>query len=193
MPYHHAIWRFKDVPRACQLEGLANYPDYDELMYGKPQSKKFPKTASFQMDRDSPRATRLVDCLININGLIVASPRLQRLLQDEVLQDVEYLAVTIYDHKKKIAAGDYVIVHPVGPVNCVDLKRSKITWGTVDDEYIESIEDLVVDEARIEPTRRLFRLQHRPDMILAHRTLANKILQAELEGVEFMEIPDYFD
>jgi hypothetical protein len=191
MTSNYLVWRYQPKARACRLEELTGIESGVPLRYGETLAATFPKKANFRMDRDRPRDTLLLDAVSNVDALIVAAPRLRAVLEEESLEKVEYLPVAISDHKKKIASKDYVIVHPIEPVDCIDQDESVLEWSVIDTEKIEVLEKLVIDENRIPKTRKLFRVHHIPDVILAHRSLVSRIEAARITGVQFVDIDKF--
>ena len=185
------VWQYAQVEGACRLGSLQGVEDSYELTDGISQAKNFPDEARFKMDADFPNDTLLIDNLDSDEFMIVASSRLTRVVQQMVPSHVEYLPISIINHKNKIASRDYRIIHPIEPVNCLDLKQCKPEWDDLDEEAIESIERLVLDETKIPEHRWLFRPRAFYDVILVRRELAERIESENFTGVRWVELEDY--
>ena len=151
----------------------------------------WPKNVTLTMDPEYPDDTLLVDNLINTDMLIVASGQLKEFLQTQALPMVEYLPVTILDHKGRAASSDYFIIHPIHPVDCLKLDEFDITWDVLNENCIDTIARLMIDESRIDPDRLMFRVKFLEGVILFRRDLAGAIDAMGFTGIEWVELDDY--
>jgi hypothetical protein len=140
------------------------------------------------MNPEFKSAIKLADSLHNTDSLIVASKRLVEFLQSQNVVNVEYLKVKIMNHKKRIASDEYYIVHQVGTIDCIDLKKSRVDWNLIDSNQISEVVKLVLDESKIDPKVMLFRATHLPWVIMVKKDLAMKIDKAGFTGLEFKEV-----
>jgi hypothetical protein len=188
---NYLMWTNDNVKGACSLAAMQGYPQDWKLLYGETVMHEFPTTASFSLDPDLPRNVMLTDNLDNIDMLIVASHRLRDLIRSEQPSEIEYVPVQIIDHKRRLVHDPYFIVHPLHPVDCLDVDACGAEWGEILKKEIESVEQLVIDESRIPPDRLLFRPRLFCQVILVHRALASKIDAAGVTGVRWQELADY--
>lgn len=191
MKSNFIIWARDIVEGACALSGMTGFEDDWKLIYGESVIQDFPAKACFAMDPDSPRDILLTDNLYNGDMLIVASQKLHQLIDELHPAAIEYLPIPIYNHKKRVIAERYVIVHPVEPVDCLVVDACEPEWGRINKKAIDRVKHLVIDEKRIPPERLLFRPQLFCEVILLHRSLAKKIDAANLTGVRWVELADY--
>jgi hypothetical protein len=191
MKSKYAIWESKDVPNACSLHKLVEVEKLYELVKGVPRAATFPASAAYRMDPDFPHDTMLIDNLINSDMLVVVSQQVKEFLEKRALKKVEYLPVAIFDHKQKIASRDYFLIHPIDPVDCIDLDKSEVEWGIIDEESIDEVNHLVIDETRIDPEREMFRLKHFCDIVLVRWELAEAIDAQGFTGIRWIDINDY--
>jgi hypothetical protein len=185
------VWDSAVVPNACCLSQLINVEDQFELPKGVPRAASFPTDAAFTMDADFPHDTLLTDNLVNTDRLIVASPRLKAFLESQALSNVEFLPVTILDHKGRAASRDYCIVHPIDLVDCVDVQQSDLEWSIIDPSSIDTVTRLVIDETRLDPRVALFRPKPFYDVVLARRPLAEAIDAQGFSGIRWIELSSY--
>ena len=185
------IWKYKSVDGACVLKDLRGLEKTFRLNNGTPLAAGFPGDVAFHMHPDFPTDLLLVDNLLNSDMVIVASKRLQDCVRAQSPSEVEYLPVKIIDHKGRIASKDYAIIHPVRPVDCIDKQHSVFETNPIDPDDIETLEKLVIDEAKIPADRRLFRMQGFWGMTLVRNALAAAIAAGGFSGVEFLSIDDY--
>lgn len=186
----YVVWRSGGVAHACVLDGLEGVEGQYGLNVGEPRAALFPDDASFSMSQDYPYEMVLTDSLVNIDFMIVASPRLRRFLEARGLAQVEYLPVAIHDHRGRLA-GEYFIVHPLEPVDCLDIPACGGTFWSVDPANMLSVERLAIDPAKIPPGRELFRPRSFYEVILVRRELADAIDAAGFTGIRWLDTEDY--
>lgn len=198
MKLNYVIWNKKRVENAVMLKSLEGVEDEWELNEGVPRAATFPADARFQMNLELPYNTILTDNLGNIDMLIVASRRLKEFMEGWHLEKVEYLSVTIIDHKGKPIEEDYFIIHPIDPVPCLDIEKCGARWSSLDKESISYIKRMVIDESLIDTAtqsitvdRTLFRPKHFEDITLVRRDLAEAIDKGGFTGVKWREIDEY--
>lgn len=187
----YVIWTTKRVDHACVLEPLDGVEDIFEFARGVPRTASFPSDACFSMNLDYPRDMVVTDNLNNVNRMIIASTKLKELLHARGLVKVEYLPVAIRNHKKKLLPEPYYIVHPIEPVDCLEIDKCGARWGNVAADKIKFVKQLIIDEARVDPARELLRLKFFYEVIVARRDLAQAIDAAGCTGVRWVELKDF--
>lgn len=187
--YKYVFWGTKVEPNYCGLTALNNVENPIDLQKGL-QIKNFPENASFVMDRNFPKAVKLADNVYNLRELIVVSQRLKEFIERTEPPEVEYLPVSIINHKGRVASKDYFIVNPYKLLDCIDLEGSEIEWNSIDPQIISACFEMVIDETRIDPDATIFRLKYYPTKILVRRDLADEILNGNFTGAHFIEIED---
>ena len=128
---NHVVWRWRNEGSSCLLLPPERVPRSFELYEGVPRATGFPADALFRMSHDHPKNMGLTDNLMNVGTLLVASLALKRFFEARPLKNVEYLPVTIVNHKERVASRDYFIVHPVVPQDCLDIQASGSTYSTL--------------------------------------------------------------
>ncbi len=191
MSSNYVIWDSKAEPNGCVLKELIGVEKDYQLRKGVPFGASFPAEAAFTMDPDFPDNTLLTDNLLNTDLMIVASLRLKQFLDQQGLPKVEYLPVTVLNHKGRPASRDYFIVHPIDPVECLDLDKCQPTWSAIDKTSIKRLKKLVLDESKIEKDRRLFRPKGFHRVILAHQELAKAIGAQGFTGINWVPVDRY--
>lgn len=187
----YLLWRTKLVPNGMELDELVGVDDEWELSEGVSRVKGFPTDAKFKADPDMQHNIRLVDNLYNTDELIVVSDLLKVFLEDRQIVKVEYLPISIINHKGRVASKEYWIVHPIEPVNCLDLKASGATTSAMDPEQVSFVKKLVLDEDELDESRELFRPKHFSSVTLVHRELASAIDSQGFEGVRWLELDEF--
>lgn len=97
--------------------------------YGESVAPIYPKNPTIRMSARYP-GERLPAQIGNIAGMIVASKALRQAIERHCPGvEIEYLPFTLIDHKRRPCSTDYCIVNPVGGLDCVDTKASRITYS----------------------------------------------------------------
>ena len=187
----YLIWDAADLPNVCSLAKLAGLEKTYRLVDGVPLAQGFPEGVSFRMDPDNPHDTLLADNLVNPYMVIVASAAAVDVLRARAVPLVEYLPVSIIDHKGKAVPEPYFIVHPIEHAACLDVAASGGEWDMIDPEVLDSVENVVLDEQRIEAERELFRPKPLVDVVVVRRSLAEALEAAGLTGLQWIELADY--
>jgi hypothetical protein len=104
---------------------------------------------------------------------------------------VEYLPVSIVDHRGRVASADYVIVHPVEPVDCIDRERSEFSESRITPGQISRFSKMVIDEARVPADREIFRLQGFWGATLVRAGLVRDLSAAGFSGLSFLPVSNY--
>jgi len=188
---NYVIWKNKRVRNACVLDQLIGVEKIFQLKKGVPQGATFPKDAVYTMNDDYRYDTLLIDSLFNTDRLIVAARGLKGFLEVRVLRQVEYLPVTILDHKRRPTGTDHFIVHPIDPVDCLDVDKCGAVWSKIVPDNIREIKTLVIDESKVDPERELFRVKYFYKIVLVRRDLAEAIDREGFTGIRWIELNDY--
>lgn len=185
------IWDSAAVPNACVLGRASEIEDPWEILEGVPRAASFPADFSYAMDPDFPHDTLLVDNLINTDMATIVSLRLKQFLEQRGLKKVEYLPVTILDHRGRPASRDYFMVHPIDPVECLDLDKSGVRYSKIDPETIQEVKQLVIDESRLDPERGFFRPKGFYQVTFATRALAEAVDKQGFIGTRWVELANH--
>jgi hypothetical protein len=190
LPY--VVWsRSNAVKNSCVLNELVGVDEIFQLTIGTPLADKFPENVHFTLHPDFPHHLVLIDSLNNINRVIVGSKRLSDFLQARNPKCVEYLPVGIMGHKRKMLSRQYSIIHPIEPVDCLDIDRSGVSWNKLVEGKIRSVKRIVLDPARLDPDREIFRLNRFFEVILVRRDVAEAIDKEQFSGIRWVNLEDY--
>lgn len=173
----------------CFLEDLENFDDPPALR-GSRKIEQWPADVRFHMDPNFPKAIKLVDCIGNMASAFVASKRLKEAIEAAGPASVQYLPVSIINHKGRLASDEYFVINPFKLQDCIDQKASSLTWNSIDPTLISGCGSLVLDESRIASKATLFRLKHYPFRLIFRRDLADEIKRQKFSGLTFIEIAD---
>jgi len=187
----YAIWKYTKVPFDAVLGPLKGLEQRSRLLKGVPLQKGFPDGVEFRMDPDFPNDLVVPDNILNLNMLVLVSARLAASLQARNLEKVEYLPVSIIDHKGRSAGPGYVIVHPIDPVDCIDTSLSVFKLSPIDPNNFDSFKKLVLDTTRIPDDRWCFRLKGFWDIVVVRKDLAESLDKEAFSGLGWLQIQDY--
>jgi hypothetical protein len=171
----------------CALSKMQNVQNPRRLTKGM-KLEPWPDDVKLDMDPNYPKAIQLADCIQNSFSAIVVSKRFKEMIEASGAVNVEYLPVTIMNHKGRVASADYFIVNPYELQDCIDLEQSEIKWSAIAPTKISSCKNLQIDEGKIAAGSKIFRLMQLPTRVLLDRELANKAKAASLTGMHFAEI-----
>lgn len=189
---NYVVWRFHRVPNSCVLDQLSGVLKTYQIRKGIPRAEGFPSDAKFSLDPDFPNDTLLVDAFDNVYRMVLISPALKKFLDTRGLVNVEFLPVTIMDHKGKPRA-NYFIVHPICPVECLGLAASGAKWHPVNKETIDTVERLVLEPDKIDPNLQIFKIKFYYDYVLLRKDLADAITAEGFTGIRWVGTDDFKD
>lgn len=185
------LWNSIPIENGCKLEPLENVERVGRLQRGVPFEGKFPAEARLRMTSRHRKATKLLDDVSNSDRCKICSPALVEYLKAQKLKNVEYLPVTILDHKGKVASKDYCIVHPIIPQDALDRRASKSDYNDIDKTQIDDVKKIVLDTSKIDPEVRLMRLEAFRTPIFIEVELAKAIRDKGFKGCSFRRLDQW--
>jgi uncharacterized protein DUF1629 len=186
----------KDIPQAyfemgyqhrkgaCSLTFLSNQEFTASLMIGSRLAKAWPKDMTFSMNPERPKDVALFDYVHNLEGVLLASPKLVTFFRDQKVPDVEFLPVTILDHKGRVASKEYAILNCCRVIDCVDQKKSEFEWDGLQEPSMV-VEKVVLDGRALGEDDRLIRPKFVPGKIFYREDLMQAIDDEGFAGVAF--------
>jgi hypothetical protein len=185
------VWQTVPVGNACVLDALQDV-EYDTwLLRGRSFRDTFPRTAFFRMSKRHRKDVRLTDDIWNLSDVKVCSPRLVEFLRKKDVPGLEFLPVTILDHRDKVASRDYCIVHCIALQDALDVKRSKPEYSPILPDEIDEVERLVVDASRVDPAAGVFRLAGFTTPVLVEKGLAQDMGRQKFVGPLFQPLDEW--
>ena len=115
---------------------------------------------TLRMDSRKPSHTLMVDSVKNTQGVVLVSERMKAFLDLQLLTDVEFLPITVLDHKGRKLDASYYIFHPINNVDCLDLDNADPEWDDIDDTVVSSVKVLVIDGSKLPVEKQYFRPKH---------------------------------
>ena len=116
---------------------------------------EYPQDAKIFMS-DEETGIELPDLVPNTRHLLIVSKRLKDGMAAVNQGPVQYLPLTIYNHKKRPASKDYFIVNPIGALDVLDTAASEIHYH---DGQVSKVTKYVLDPEKITRAPDLFRIK----------------------------------
>ena len=178
--------------RSCEglvsLSPLRGLPDDGEIGEGLTLAQSFPTDAYYQMRTDylGYEADHiLLDFHLPFFGQLLASERLMRFLAAKRFVNLEFLPVAIHDHDGKPCEQAYYLIHPINAQDCLDLAASQPTYNPFDPDTIDELEQVVIDDGRLDPELEVFRIKAFTDEVFIRVELAEELLAQGFSGLAF--------
>jgi hypothetical protein len=175
---------YKTYKGGCFATYLSNRELAWPLKTGKSVAAAWPADMTFSMDPEQPKNVTLIDYIDNLEGFLLASPRLTTFLRDQRLMEVEFLPVIILDHKKRVASKDYTIVNCYHVVDCVDQNGSDFKWDGLENPSMVVERMALIPEALAEDDR-LIRPKFVPGKVLFRADLREALKDQQFTGLGF--------
>ena len=148
---------------------------------GRAFGAKLPERSRAYMDKGS--GMKLASLIPNTDNMLLVHRTVKDVIEAEARGGtIEYLPVSIYNHKKRLASDDYFIVHPVGAVDCLDLPASDIKY--LDGEVV-TVRKMILSPEKLEEAPDLFRVEEDPAVYLISERLLEKLRNSGFELTNF--------
>lgn len=190
MSSEFVIWADRSVENSTSLTGLAGLEREWTLFQGMRLAPDW-GDVSYEMDPNYPDDIALFDGVANIDRLVIVSKELREFLARRDLQGVEYLPITIRDHRGRVASRDHAIVNPHPLQDAIDIDASEVTYDRLIPTDIAEVDRLVIDPARVEPKLGIFRLARFTRPVVLRRSLAEEITVEGFRGMRWIASTEY--
>lgn len=171
---------------------LENVPKGHLIAVGVSLQEGFPDDAAYRMnpghkkDKTLPGAARTADG----DAVPVVSPELREFIQEFEPRGVEFLPVTVYDHKGKVASNGYSIMNPTLILDCLDQEAMSIEWNPLDKTSIMECDTIVLSAAAVADAPPIFRIKHLENLVVVRRDIAEKAKE-QFTGLYCSELSEY--
>lgn len=156
---------------------------------GEPMTPIYPADAKIFLKGDET-GLKLGSFVGNSRSMMLVSGPFRRVIEDLCVGvPIEYLPVSIHDHRKRPFATDYHIVNPLGTFDCLDEKKTDIEWDDDEPGTVIDVDDLVLDRAKMKNAPELFRVHLDPTSYVVGRKLARAIYDADFTNVMWTQLP----
>jgi hypothetical protein len=150
---------------------------------GKPLAKEFPQNATVRFSDNFPDGRRLLDFVNNISDVLMVSARVREVLDSIGIGNIEYLPITILNHRGKAAPAKYFIANLLGTESAIDMKKSDVVASNLDGE-IATINRLVLDRDSISPDAKLFRAATMKTLFFIREDALSALTDAGVNGLK---------
>lgn len=144
-----------------------------QLVFGMSSSSWFPGDVLF--DLSVHHGIMLADFIPNVHRLFVVSDKLKSILMSAG-SAIEFFPVRIRNHKMRTDKRRYYCANVLEYVSCVDHDQSDYRTNNLLKDQIFRFKKLVLDESKIPPEKKIFRLGEMKHLIIVEETLANEII-----------------
>lgn len=186
----YVVAEVKDIPNSFVLGQIS----YTEKMWhtaeGIPRSATWPSGVTHSVSKDFPNDMLLVDVFRSPHQFLLISTRLKDFLVKQECENVEFLPVSILDHKGKIA-GEYFILHPIMPVDCLDVEASEAKPHIMDDSIFHAIARIALIPSKIEMQRKIFKIKGLVDLVIFRKDLAQEIDAQGFTGIGWRPLSEF--
>ncbi len=187
MAFNHVFWVNRRIEHGCWLGGLSDFEDSWEVGDGVPRVDGWPSDVSLEMSQDFRKYTLTPDCVKSSNAAMIISQPVVEFLRAKELANVEYLPVTVLNHKGKAVDTPYFILHPIHPVECLDTDKCAIAWSIGDDTVIDTLGAFHSDDNKCQDLPPMMRIAGLSYHVAVHRDLAGEIDAAGFSGIGWYE------
>lgn len=142
----------------------------------------YPDDAKVYMQPQHP-GVRLCDLVGNCFSYMIVTSRVKDAIQEHSNVEIEYLPLSIFNHRRRLHSDDYWIINPIGTIDCLDLKRSKYRRGKETGEIV-SVQEYVFLKSRLETEPILLRVPQYPAHYFLNEPTARKLY--EMKCTNFM-------
>lgn len=159
-----------------EIHTLSSY-----IMKGRSALQKYPDNVVAKMsDRFSGRVC--TDFIANRELSLIVSERVKDVIAEHCSDDVEYLSLSIMNHKKRIEEGKFYYINPIGSEDVLDYDTSDIVLSS--DNKVIKVRTFVFDQKKLgEMPKHLFRVKEWPKKYFMSEYLVNKI-NNEIDDVQ---------
>jgi hypothetical protein len=184
------LWQAIREAGHCGLSP-ADIEEVDRLDAGEVVPAEFAQPIKYEMSDNFPDDIELSDNY-ETGGQIVISSRLKTFLQKILPQArTQYLPAKVINHKGRVAAADYSILHLHDVCDCIDIEASQIEWNPLNKSRIMGCESLILKPDAVSESIQAFRLKFWGSNIVVRRSLANALEDQGFIGLAFVEPTEY--
>ncbi|WNO08087.1 imm11 family protein [Teredinibacter sp. KSP-S5-2] len=138
-------------------------------------------------DSDYPDGIKLYDIAYCIDGVIVANKKVKECLDNLGETNVEYLPVTLLNHKKDVSSTEYFILNPLGGEDIIDMDKSEYRMSALNETQIARVKHLVVNQNGVSESAKFFRAKNKGDSYFVSDEVKIAFEEAGVSGYELFE------
>jgi len=155
--------------------------------FGERTAAEWPSDATIVLRKTSGRT--LTDMLGTIKNTLFVSPKFRAVLERHCAAiEIEYLPFELRDSRRRLIAKDYVIVNPIGTVDCLDFKASKLLWDKKKPDKVLMVRTPVLSAAKVEHGPPLFRIREAPTDVVISYDIAKDLKEANVSNLAWQKL-----
>jgi len=166
---------FRTPPKGLELH------DYF-LRQGLRLGALYPTNANMQMDPRT-KGLKLSSLLGTVTSFLIVHDDMKNVIEQSCDSEIEYLPVSIVNHKNRVASQEYWIVNPIGTSDCVDRATSDIDYLSTDPNQVVGVTRLCFSAAKLAGAPHLFRVPEQPEEYFISSTLGRALAEREFSNV----------
>ncbi len=185
------VWSRIQESEFARLEKFPEEFDGNSYLLNKgiPAEKWFPQNVIFKMSMES--GIRVADVFPNTLMKKIISIKIKNVLEENSVSKCEFLPIKIENHKGRLVEEQFFIANFLESIPCLDQENSEFVIDALDKTQMDHISRLFLDENKIPENIDLFRLSEMNTLILIREDLKLKLEEAELTGLNFIELEEY--
>lgn len=160
---------------------------------GEPVANIWPADARCQMSSKFGGMV-LADFVSNTLQLFIVHKRVREVMERVNRGPTEYLPLSIFNHKQRLASKDYFVANPLGTHDVLDLKKSDIEWSGKD---VVGVDKFVLDPVKMKRAPDFFRPQESPGSYFISKRIATELQKLDppntnrnyLDGFDVPDVP----
>ena len=179
-----------DDPDLCILGNFIKGIEMDSWRIGEgaPVSDILPKDARIYMDKEN-LGIQLSSLIGNTQQMLVVHKDVKDIIHKHCGDEkVEYLPVTLYDHRKRAHGRDYFVINPLGTFDCLDLEASTLFRMKDDPERILEVRNPVLDRKKMKNAPPLFRIDKKSTTYVLNFELAKELSEGDISNLLVTEL-----
>lgn len=154
---------------------------------GERTATDWPADATIVLRKTSGRT--LTDMLGTIQNTLFVSPRFRAVLERHCAGvEIEYLPFELRDSRRRLISKDYVIVNPIGTVDCLNYETSKLLWDKKKPNKVLMVRKPVLSAAKVEHVPPLFRIREAPTELVVSYDIAKDLKEANLSNLAWQKL-----
>jgi hypothetical protein len=180
------LWKSSYLEGFCVITAPRGVDKMYQLNQGIARADGFPSDVTCHMTPDFPKDVQLCDNLYGAGFIIISKP-LREALENEQVNNVEFLPIQIINHKGRTASTDYFLVNPLDVYDCIDIDKSGVTWNAITKNRIDYCKGLVLRDDQIPSEALIFRPRFWTNLVVVRNKLVERLAKAGFSGLIFQE------
>lgn len=144
------------------------------LSFGETVAAQYPGNPTWQMSEDYPNRPKVLDIIDNTTSMLIVRRRVKDVLEQTGVP-MECLPFTLLDHKGRVASTEHFIVNPLGSIDCLNVKESRIEYSDEYPDEVIGVDRFVLDARKLETAPDLFRIKEAPEHYVVSHRLVEKL------------------